>query len=558
MNPSSGVSTTTAAPARPFGVLVVGRRNVCRSPAAERLLRARLGEDGDVVVLSAGTAATPEGELPAPLVEHLGSVGADAEPHEARELDRDLVRSADVVLTATREERAAVVRAVPSAIRRTFTLRELARVARALGPEVLPEGDVAERLAALVAAAARHRTPTAPRAAADDDVLDPYGRDEAAYDAAFRQVLSAVEVIAETVRPELAAEHPAPERAERPLPAVRARRSVLRTVVVAALVSLLLLVVAGTTGALVAVDRLDNRVERFPDPFADLPTRPPEPAPSAGASTAEGALTVLVLGASQDGAGGDGAGEDGAAGDGSGSGGDAEADVVLLAHVAADRRSAQVVALPPDLRVELPGVEPAPLRTAAELGGPAGAVQAVEQLTGVRVDHVALTDAETFARVTETLGGVDLDVTDDVVVRGRVAVPAGRHRLTGGLALAWMQDTDGDAARAERGQLWLRAILDRLGQDDVRSDPTTWLEVLDVLSGSVAVDEGLDRGTMLGLLASLRTLRPADVQVVTAPTTTGTGADGSPTVVPDPGPFAALMDALRSDTLDEHLAAAPG
>ncbi|WP_258723379.1 LCP family protein [Cellulomonas sp. NS3] len=553
MNPSSGVSTTTGAPARPFAVLVVGTRNVCRSPAAERLLRARLGEHGDVVILSAGTEATADGDLPAPLVEHLGSVGADADAHEARELDPELVRSADVVLTATRQERAAVVRTVPSAIRRTFTLRELARVARALGPEVLPEGDVAGRLSALVDAAARHRTPTSPRAAGDDDLLDPYGRDEAAYATAFDQVLAAVEGIAETVRPELAAEHPAPGHDERPLPAVRAGRSVLRTVALAALVSLLLLVVAGTTGALVAVDRLDSRVQRFPDPFADLPTRPPAPAPPAAGSTTEPALTVLVLGASADDAGGDGA-----SGDAAGPGGAAGTDVVLLAHVAADRRSAQVVALPPDLHVGVPGSEPAPLRSAAALGGPPGAVQAVEQLTGVRVDHVALTDAETFARVTETLGGVDLDVTDDVVVRGRVAVPTGRHRLTGGLALAWMQDTDDDAARAERGQLWLRAILDRLGHDDVRSDPTTWLALLDVLSGSVAVDEGLDRGAMLGLLTSLRTLRPGDVQVVTAPTTAGTAADGSPTVVPDPGPFAALMDALRSDTLDEHLAGAPG
>lgn len=549
VNPSSGVSTTTGAPARPFGVLVVGTRNVCRSPAAEQLLRARLGEDGDVVVLSAGTAVTAEDERPAPLPEHLGPAEADAEPHEARALDPDLVRSADLVLTATREERAAVVRAVPSAIRRTFTLRELARVARALGPEVLPEGDVAARLSALVGVAARHRTPTTPRAAAaDDDVLDPDGRDEAAYAAALHQVLSAVEGITETVRPELAAEHPARAHDERPPPAARARRSVLRTVVVAVLVSLVLLVVAGTTGALVAVDRLDSRVQRFPDPFADLPTRPPEPAPPAAGSATEPALTVLVLGASGDDGGRDDVGADGGAG----------TDVVLLAHVAADRRSAQVVALPPDLRVDVPGSEPAPLRSAAALGGPAGAVQAVEQLTGVRVDHVALTDAETFARVTETLGGVDLDVTDDVVVRGRVAVPAGRHRLTGGLALAWVQDTEDDAARAERGQLWLRAILDRLGHDDVRSDPTTWLELLDVLSGSVAVDEGLDRGTMLGLLASLRTLRPDDVQVVTAPTTPGTAADGSPTVVPDPGPFAALMDALRSDALDEHLAPGRG
>lgn len=551
VNPSTGVSTTTGAPARPFGVLVVGTRNVCRSPAAERLLRARLGEHGDVVVLSAGTAPTAGGGLPAPLVERLGSAGASTDAHAARELDPDLVRSADVVLTATREERAAVVRSVPSAIRRTFTLRELARVARALGPEVLPEGDVAVRLSALVDAAARHRTPTGPRAAADDDVLDPDGRDDAASAAAFRQVLSAVETIARTVRPELADEHPDAADDEPAARAAAARRSVLRTVVLAALVLLVLLVVAGTTGALVAVDRLDSRVQRFPDPFVDLPTRPPEAAPPGTGSTAEPALTVLVLGASgddADGAGSGGGGPDGAAG----------TDVVLLAHVAADRRSAQLVALPPDLRVEVPGSAPALLRSTVALGGPPGAVQAVEQLTGVRVDHVALADARTFARVTETLGGVDLDVTDDVEVDGRVAVPAGRHRLAGAHALAWVQDAEDDAARAERGQLWLRAILDRLGHDDVRADPTTWLELLDVLSVSVAVDEGLDRSTMLGLLGSMRTLRPGDVQVVTAPTTAGTAADGSPTVVPDPGPFTALMDALRSDTLDEHLAAAPG
>lgn len=552
VNPSSGVSTTTGAPPRPFGVLVVGTRNTCRSPAAERLLRARLGERGDVAVLSAGTQTAAGGALPDPVAEHLESVGLDddRDPHPARALDAELVRSADVVLTATRAERAAVVRAVPSAIRRTFTLRELARVARSLGPDVLPEGDVVERLTALVDAAARHRTPTTPRAAADDDVLDPHGRDEAAYATALDQVRDAVDGIAGTVRPPPAAEPPAPGPDARPAPAARARRSVLRTVALAALASLLLLVVAGTTGALVAVDRLDSRVQRFPDPFADLPTRPAEPTPTAAGSAAAPALTVLVLGASEADA------VDGGRARG-GAGGGVATDVVLLAHVAGDRRSAQVVALPPDLRVAVAGAEPAPLRSAAELGGPAGAVQAVEELTGVRVDHVALTDAETFARVTETLGGVDLDVADDVVVRGRVAVPAGRHRLAGGVALAWMQATGDDAARAERGQLWLRAILDRLGHDDVRADPTTWLELLDVLSGSVAVDEGLDRGTMLGLLTSLRGLRPGDVQVVTAPTTAGTAADGSPTVVPDPAPFAALMDALRSDTLDEHLAAAP-
>lgn len=547
MSPTLGISPATAAQVRPFGVLVVGARNVCRSPVAERLLRARLG--GGLVVASVGTHAAPEDEVPEPMLEHLGSVGAAAEGHVTRELDDDLVREADVVLTATRQERAEVVRAVPSAVRRTFTLRELARVARALGPGALPDGDVAERMSALVEAAALQRAPTAPRTPADDDVVDPYGRDVATYARSFDQVLAAVEDIVATVRPEVVTDEPGAGRLERPVPAVHPGRSRLHTVALVVLASLALVLVAGTTGALVAVERLDSRIQRFPDPFASLPTRPPPVEPPPGAPAADPALTVLVLGSTDDLA---TEGEDGWAAAGE------STDVVLLAHVAADRRSAQVVAMPPDLWVDVPGSGPGALRSSVGRGGPALAVQTVEQLTDVRVDHVALTDAATFARVTQSLGGVDLEVTDDVVVDGRVAVPAGQRRLTGELTLLWVQAADDEAGRAERQQAWLRAILDRLGDDDVRGSSGTWLDLLGVVSGSVAVDEGLDRGTLIGLLTGLRSIRPGDVDVVAAPTAPGTAPDGTAVVVPDAEPFAALMAALRTDTLHEEPAAGSG
>jgi LCP family protein required for cell wall assembly len=317
------------------------------------------------------------------------------------------------------------------------------------------------------------------------------------------------------------------------------------------LASVLVLVIALTAGAMVMVDRLDSRIKRFPDPFAGLPTRPPvvTPAPSeSGAVPAEHAVTVLVLGSTDDVA---VAGPDGWAAAA------ALTDVVLLAHVSADRRSAQVIAMPPDLWVDVPGSGPGALRSALALGGPPRAVQTVEQLTDVRVDHVALTDAATFARVTEALGGVDLDVANDVVVRGRLLIRAGHRHLSGEQTLLWVQGGgDGDSGRAKREEAWLRAILNRVGEADVRQDPTRWLQLLSVVSGSVAVDEGLDRSTLVGLLASMRGLQPADVDVVVAPTTTGTSADGQPVLVPDSAPFAALMDALRTDTLSQHLAAA--
>ena len=624
--PCSTVRAATTAPVRRFGVLVIGSTNVCRSPAAERMLRARLGSDGTVTVTSVGTHAAPEQRgsdtlvagamLPqAPVPESLSSDApvyhlAPAVPSDAaraaRRLEPEMVEAADLVLTTSRAERGEVVRLVPGAVRRTFTLRELARVAEHLGPTSLPDGAVAERLGALVASAAPHRGPTAPKDLADDDVRDPDGRDEWTHATSLQQVREAVDAILRTVQPgpddgsepgdgRATSDGGAPQDGAAPPrrghPALRVlhgrpgrggpagsrpargRRSRTRVVVVSVLASFAVLVVGVTAGAFVVMDRLDNRVERIPDPFVGLSSRPDPFAGAGQGAAAEQPVTILVLGSADD-VPLDGPQAWALAAE--------HTDVVMLARISADRESAQLVTFPPDLAVDVPGSGPGTLRSAFAQGGPPSAVQTVEQLTDVRVDHIALTDSTTFARVTEALGGVDLDVSEDLLTEGRVVVPAGRHRLTGEQALLWVpgpggEDAGGEAGgvadgRVERQQAWLRAILDRLGGADVRRDPTSWLRLLSVVSGSVAVDEGLDRSTMTGLLTSLRGLRPDDVDVVAAPTMTtlpdaGVGPDaaagegeaageaaGEAVVVPDAEPFAVLMDALRTDTLGAHLA----
>lgn len=628
--PCSVVRAATTAPVRRFGVLVIGSTNVCRSPAAERMLRARLGWDGTVTVTSVGTHVVPRRWGSDPLdagavfagapspeslssdapVYHLAPAVTSVAELAARRLEPEMVEAADLVLTTSRAERGEVVRLVPGAVRRTFTLRELARVAEHLGPTSLPDGDVVERLAALVASAAPHRGPTAPKDLADDDVRDPDGRDAWTRATSLQQVRDAVDAIVRTVRPDdggspgagstlddgrAASGSGAPQDGAAPprrghaalrvlrgrpthsrppgsRPA-RSRRSRTRVVVVSVLASFAVLVVGVTAGAFVVMDRLDDRVERIPDPFVGLSSRP-DPFTGAGqGAAAEQPVTILVLGSADD-VPLDGPQAWALAAE--------HTDVVMLARISADRESAQLVTFPPDLAVDVPGSGPGTLRTAFAQGGPPSAVQTVEQLTDVRVDHIALTDSTTFARVTEALGGVDLDVSEDLLSEGRVVVPAGRHRLTGEQALLWVQGTGGTDAggeagsgaggRVERQQAWLRAILDRLGGADVRRDPTSWLRLLSVVSGSVAVDEGLDRSTMTGLLTSLRGLRPDDVDVVAAPTMTtlpdaGVGPDtaagdgeaagegaGEAVVVPDAEPFAGLMDALRTDTLGAHLA----
>ncbi len=165
-------------------VLAVCTGNICRSPAVERLLAAGLAGT-DVEVSSAGTRAVRGHPMSAPMAALVEGAGASADAFVARQLTAALVRQSSLVLALTRAHRAAVVELDPAAVRRTFTLRELARLADVLGPTGTG-GTAGERLAALVPAAAAARHP-APRPA-DDDVVDPYGGPQSLYQRAFDEL----------------------------------------------------------------------------------------------------------------------------------------------------------------------------------------------------------------------------------------------------------------------------------------------------------------------------------------------------------------------------------
>ena len=162
-----------------FRVLHVCTGNICRSPIAERLtragLQARLGDGAErLLVESAGTWGH-SGSLMEPLaLTTLAEYGVDGSDFRARELVAEHVAGADLVLAATREHRASAVVLHPRAAARTFTLREFARLASAVDPATLPDGDVTERGRALVRAAAAQRGRVVARSPGDDDLADPY------------------------------------------------------------------------------------------------------------------------------------------------------------------------------------------------------------------------------------------------------------------------------------------------------------------------------------------------------------------------------------------------
>lgn len=178
-------------------VLTVCTGNICRSPAVETLLRAAL--DPSVTIVSAGTSAVVGAGISPPMGALLTADGLDSAAFVARQLTPEMIRGADLVLALTVAHRAWIVDREPAAVRRTLTLRELARLSGTLAPGAAPGSTDAERLAALVPAALLERPRHAGRSH-DDDVVDPYGRSERTYRESYQQIRTALAPIVMALR----------------------------------------------------------------------------------------------------------------------------------------------------------------------------------------------------------------------------------------------------------------------------------------------------------------------------------------------------------------------
>lgn len=184
-----------------FRVLVVCTGNLCRSVVATAWLRHVLDDDPTVRIDSAGTGTRDGLEAPPETVRQLTSLGLPV-GHRSTALRAADVARADLILTATRDQRRAVLRVEPRAAKRTFTVRELGRVlSMADGPRPSGPSGGTDGLRAWVAEASRLRgLAPRPNGADDDDVVDPFGRDDAVFAASWAQMLPALERVAEQLR----------------------------------------------------------------------------------------------------------------------------------------------------------------------------------------------------------------------------------------------------------------------------------------------------------------------------------------------------------------------
>ncbi|HZD18345.1 MAG TPA: hypothetical protein VE669_09420 [Actinomycetota bacterium] len=165
------------------GILVVCTGNVCRSPIAEALVRARLAERLGASaprVASAGVAGWDGSGADPGSVATGAELGVDLRGHRARGLDPGEVADAAVVIAMSRSHREQLVTLIPDAGGRIFTLKELVRLLEAQPPPVVrgaedAETDPEDRLRWRVAQADALRRERFDGNPLDEDVADPLG-----------------------------------------------------------------------------------------------------------------------------------------------------------------------------------------------------------------------------------------------------------------------------------------------------------------------------------------------------------------------------------------------
>lgn len=153
-------------------LLVVCTANQCRSPltaAAFRTLAAQ--RDLPISVESAGIGAVPGMPATPPTVEAARKLGLDLTTHTSTPADAARAAAADLVVGLERRHVQEVVLLVPGSFGHTFTLRELARRGKEVGPR-RPD----ESIAQWIARVHKGRRPTDMLGTSkDDDIADPTG-----------------------------------------------------------------------------------------------------------------------------------------------------------------------------------------------------------------------------------------------------------------------------------------------------------------------------------------------------------------------------------------------
>ena len=286
---------------------------------------------------------------------------------------------------------------------------------------------------------------------------------------------------------------PAADEAQQPIRRKRGLRIAL--VSFAAVIVLLGAVVAGGFAYL---NHVVGAIPRIPVNFTTLKT----------ADTA-GGMTVLLTGY-----------QVGPTGSASRDATEGQSDLIMLLHINAGQKAGGVVSIPPTTEVNVSGRGRMPLSDTLTTGGPSLLVQAVQTLTGVPINHYARIDFAHTAAVVNALGGVTVTMSSATTAFGHEFHP-GVNYLNGVTAVDYTRQFSlTEQERVQRRQSLMRAMLTKLAQEHLLTNPVTMVRVLNSITKALTVDSDFSNSQIVSLATKLGKLGASSSTFVTAPVTT--------------------------------------
>jgi LCP family protein required for cell wall assembly len=212
---------------------------------------------------------------------------------------------------------------------------------------------------------------------------------------------------------------------------------------------------------------------------------------------------------------------------------DGRSDAIMIVRFSGDRKHAQVISIPRDSWVNIPGHGMNKINASYAFGGPSLLIETVEQLTKIRIDHYAAIDFDGIIKVTDDLGGVDVMVAD-TTTNGPYTFTAGLNHLNGDQARWYLGQrhglAGGDFDREKRDQQYLRSMFQKLFSADTFTSPSRLDSSLRAVTSAVTIDDTLSNTDLISLGLSMRDVTPSSIQYFTAPVM-GTGREGAADVV---------------------------
>ena len=234
------------------------------------------------------------------------------------------------------------------------------------------------------------------------------------------------------------------------------------------------------------------------------------------------------------------------------------ADTIMLMHIPADGKGVYIISIMRDTWVDIPGYGTAKVNAALNYGGVSLQVATIENLVGVKIDHVAEIEFEGFKSLVNAIGGVDVQVPFAFTSNVWTFTPGLMH-LNGSGALSFVRErysfADGDYQRVRNQRAFLRGLYNTMKAKGALNNVASFQSAVESVSGYVRVDQGLNAMQIAQLAAPVLTSGDTSMHMTTLPNAgPGWSYDGQSIVLVNQAANAQLANALQHDTMDQFMA----